>query len=121
MTTTPALQRAPEEEIVAWIRGLNDLAVKLTDNMPQTFEVRKIPSGAFSLLRGMPTMFPDWTARHGLDCGRKHFFRDHPVQAHHKAEARPLDDAVDGGRKQTRVGGYALAVPVDLTRAAGRR
>ena len=40
MAETPTRQRAPEEEIVAWIRELNDKAVKLTDNSPQVFEVR---------------------------------------------------------------------------------
>ena len=40
MAETLTRQRAPEEEIVAWIRELNDKAVKLTDNSPQVFEVR---------------------------------------------------------------------------------
>ena len=45
MAETPTRQRAPEEEIVAWIRELNDKAVKLTDNSPQVFEVRAPYSG----------------------------------------------------------------------------
>ncbi|KAF7792829.1 hypothetical protein EIP86_003929 [Pleurotus ostreatoroseus] len=39
MSHTPSPKRADEAIIVAWIRSLNDKAVKLTDHKPQVFEV----------------------------------------------------------------------------------